>query len=172
MEYLYILLGGSRKGRARTYVNLMIVMLLGGLWHGAAWSYAIWGTFHGAALAIERIVHDQFRIGRQFAFRLFGWVTVFSFVTLAWLLFKLPKFEHVLYYFRAVADNTHLPVNQGTIIFLGLYSLPIILYHALSLLNTKNQYPLGKVEYLIYGFMLFLIITNSGSPGEFIYFQF
>src|ERR1700747_135047 len=53
-EYLYIPLGGNRRGRTRTYVNLMLTMLLGGLWHGAAWTFVIWGGIQGAMLAFER----------------------------------------------------------------------------------------------------------------------
>jgi alginate O-acetyltransferase complex protein AlgI len=53
-DYLYFPLGGNRKGKIRTYVNLMTVMTLGGLWHGAAWSYAVWGIYHGFGLAVER----------------------------------------------------------------------------------------------------------------------
>ena len=53
-EYLYFSLGGNRKGKGRTYLNLLIVMFLGGLWHGAAWSFAVWGLWHGTALVIER----------------------------------------------------------------------------------------------------------------------
>ncbi len=53
-DYLYFPLGGNRKGKIRTYVNLMTVMTLGGLWHGAAWIYAVWGIYHGFGLAVER----------------------------------------------------------------------------------------------------------------------
>ena len=61
-EYLYFPLGGSRKGRLRTYINLTITMVLGGLWHGAAWSYAVWGAFHGFALALERLINDKYKL--------------------------------------------------------------------------------------------------------------
>ena len=54
-DYLYLPLGGNRSGRARTYVNLAIVMVIGGLWHGAAWNFVIWGAIHGALLAFERL---------------------------------------------------------------------------------------------------------------------
>src|SRR5256885_12487742 len=55
-DYLYIPLGGNRQGRARTYVNLMLTMLLGGLWHGANWTFVVWGGIHGAGLAVERFL--------------------------------------------------------------------------------------------------------------------
>ena len=90
-DYLYIPLGGNRKSEIRTYFNLFITMVLGGLWHGAAWSYAIWGLFHGIALAIERFVkHKIFATKNTFLNALYG-VFVFIGVTFAWLLFQLPR---------------------------------------------------------------------------------
>lgn len=59
-NYLYFPLGGNRKGQVRTSINLLIIMVLGGIWHGAAWSFAIWGFYHGAGLAFERLVADRF----------------------------------------------------------------------------------------------------------------
>ncbi len=82
-EYLYIPLGGNRKGKARTYINLMATMLLGGLWHGASWNYVIWGGIHGTSLAAERGLgekHPYFRMpklirgGITFFVVLIGWV--------------------------------------------------------------------------------------------------
>ncbi len=60
-DYLYIPLGGNRKGNARTYLNLMITMLLGGLWHGASWTFVVWGALHGLYLGIERMIKDRFQ---------------------------------------------------------------------------------------------------------------
>ena len=57
-EYLYIALGGNRKGTVRTYVNLFLTMLLGGLWHGANWTFVLWGAWHGGILALERLGED------------------------------------------------------------------------------------------------------------------
>src|SRR5262249_8197610 len=62
-DYLYIPLGGNRKGRVRTYFNLLATMLLGGLWHGAAWTFVAWGGIHGTGLAVERWVRDR-RVAR------------------------------------------------------------------------------------------------------------
>ena len=62
-DYLYIPLGGSRKGRLLTYRNLMLTMLLGGLWHGAAWTFVVWGGIHGVGLSCERFVRDGARLG-------------------------------------------------------------------------------------------------------------
>src|SRR5690606_7281818 len=97
-EYLYIPLGGNRMGALFTYRNLMITMMLGGLWHGAAWSYAVWGFFHGLMLAVERFVKDLGWSMQDKLPRAIHMLFVFSMVTLAWLLFKLPEFTHVIDY--------------------------------------------------------------------------
>jgi alginate O-acetyltransferase complex protein AlgI len=175
MEYLYFPLGGNRKGKFRTYINLMIVMFLGGLWHGAAWSYAIWGSFHGFALAIERFAKDKIKIKIQPSriFKIFKVFLIFGFVTLAWLLFKLPDFHHVIEYFKCIFNNLRAKNDFKIIIYIMLYSSPVLLYHLIYLLKEKPVYnKFRRFEYLLYGMMIFLIIVNSGSSGAFIYFQF
>ncbi|HEX7003365.1 MAG TPA: MBOAT family O-acyltransferase [Trueperaceae bacterium] len=83
-DYLYIPLGGNRRGRRRTYVNLMLVMLLGGLWHGAAWTFVLWGAWHGLLLVGERLLRENGRgprlprrvaVARTFLFVALGWIT-------------------------------------------------------------------------------------------------
>jgi len=89
-DYLYISLGGNRRGRVRTYVNLMLTMLIGGLWHGASWNFVIWGGYHGALLAVERAVWG--REERK------GWVRIplvivtFVLVTVGWVFFRAKTF--------------------------------------------------------------------------------
>ncbi len=81
-DYLYIPLGGNRKGRARTYLNLMLVMLLGGLWHGANWTFALWGLWHGGWLAVERAT------GRARGAGLSGLAVTLLIVLLGWVMFR------------------------------------------------------------------------------------
>lgn len=170
MEYLYIPLGGNRKGKVRTYLNLIITMLLGGLWHGAAWSYALWGLLHGAALALEKLAgYDRPR--RHVAALMAQGLLVFTFVTLAWLLFKLPQFSDVIGFMRSVAHNTAMPADIKNIAGILVYSLPVVGYHAYHVLRPALP-RVRQVEYLTYGVLLFLILVNSGSSGTFIYFQF
>ena len=97
-DYLYIPLGGSRKGTARTYINLALTMLIGGLWHGAAWRFVIWGGIHGVGLAVERFMNeargitDDAPIERGFVpKRLVGWVVTFHIVCFAWVFFRAEK---------------------------------------------------------------------------------
>ncbi len=93
-DYLYISLGGNRKGKVRTYINLMITMLLGGLWHGAAWRFILWGGMHGAALCVHKFLLSHFpRLkptseGMTAGGRLLGGLLTFHFVCLCWIFFR------------------------------------------------------------------------------------
>ncbi len=172
-EYLYIPLGGSRHGAFRTYLNLMLTMVLGGLWHGAAWSYAVWGLAHGLALAVERWLSDRhLLIPASSGGRVLKAVWVFVYITLAWLLFKLPEFSHVIAYLQAIGTNSHKPHDALVISFIALYSIPVLVYHAYYRLRERQLVAVKQWEFIPYGLMLFMIITNSGTSGTFIYFQF
>jgi hypothetical protein len=87
-DYLYIPLGGNRNGRLRTYRNLMITMLLGGLWHGAAWTFVLWGGIHGGALSAERWARERFAGFRLPAWA--AWFVTFHVVCVAWVFFRAP----------------------------------------------------------------------------------
>jgi alginate O-acetyltransferase complex protein AlgI len=89
-DYLYIPLGGNRKGNRRTYVNLMITMLLGGLWHGASWNFVIWGGVHGAALSVNRYWERVVKMKPTPVGRVLAWAATFLFVCAVWVLFRAP----------------------------------------------------------------------------------
>ncbi len=182
-DYLYIPLGGSRRGAARTYVNLFLVMFLGGLWHGAAWSYAVWGTAHGIGLAVERALRGpdgrpKPRAGGGLK-RWLGIFITFNVVSLLWLLFKLPDFSDVLAYVKALGRGTG-GIAPQTAYLLAVFSAPVILYHAWGgagafrerVRQRAGTRVIRLVEGVLLAVLLFLILTNSGSPGAFIYFQF
>jgi alginate O-acetyltransferase complex protein AlgI len=170
-DYLYIPLGGNKKGIVRTCINLLIVMLLGGLWHGAAWSYLIWGGVHGIMLLLERILLKSINFTNR-NFKLMRIMMIFCFVSWAWLLFKLPDFNHVILYSKSIVSNLSLPNSLSIIFFTFLYSLPILLYHFLYLYKEKFLRFKIKYESIIYAVILFLILMNSGGSNAFIYFQF
>jgi alginate O-acetyltransferase complex protein AlgI len=172
-EYLYIPLGGNRKGPIRTYVNLFVVMFLGGLWHGAAWSYAVWGSFHGIALGVERFCASRVYIASNrltSAVKLLG---VFGFVTVAWLLFKLPRFADVIAYWKAFFRNRG-QTQESQLSWIVVWVTPVILYYLLHALKDSRRVrqKIERYEFLIYGCMLFGIALNSGLRTRFIYFQF
>lgn len=175
-EYLYVPLGGNRRGNLRTYLNLMVVMFLGGLWHGAAWSYAVWGSFHGIALAVERLAKARLPEPRSRWARAGAILLTFSFVSMAWLLFKLPRFDQAVSYVQHIFINRHVAttgLGLLTMLCIAVYSLPVLLYHAWYLARAAGwEISVRRYDFAGYGLMLFLIVTNAGPAGDFIYFQF
>ncbi len=184
-EYLYYPLGGNRKGPVRTYLNLIVVMLLGGLWHGAAWSYMVWGGAHGVLLAVERFFgvrrrQDDVRTRRKnplgVALRI---LVTFHIVSLLWLLFQLPRFDQALLFLRELMAfrSGFAPQPIFAVIFFGM---PVVLYHLWAAARPgtwtpwqrRHPAPAGLTRNFIYAVLLVLILINSGSPGAFIYFQF
>jgi alginate O-acetyltransferase complex protein AlgI len=173
-DYLYIPLGGNRKGELRTYLNLFLVMFLGGLWHGAAWTYAVWGSIHGICLMLERLlVKDKIKKeSRSF----FGMIYVFFTITILWLLFKLSDFTYFLLYIKCIFTNFNINYKiGGDELSIVLYATPVIAYHTIYLFRQSNDYfnhLLKKYGFIGYGLMLFSILVNSGVSGDFIHFQF
>ena len=141
--------------------------------HGATWS--------GAVCTVAAWPSNEF--ASQFAFRTFlpppikaavQMISVFLFVTVVWLAFILPDFSHVIEFLKSLVHNRYLGSELGVIARVLLYSLPVVIYHLNYL--ADNAWP-GRqsrayCEPVAYGVMLFLLITNSGSSTEFIYFQF
>lgn len=171
-EYLYFPLGGNRLGQARTYANLIIVMVLGGLWHGAGLSYAVWGAWHGLALAVERpLLNSRFRVSSGVVPSLIRGTIVFSVVTVGWLLFKLPDFNHVIAYLKAILDAPwRLGIsNIGRAVL--LLSLPVVLLHLVHVARQLG-WSAARLREPAYGAMIFLIALNAGPNTPFIYFQF
>lgn len=170
MEYLYIPLGGNKNGKLKMYRNLMITMFLGGLWHGAAWSYAIWGIYHGLLLILERLINEKLPKSK-FEFIILKRIFIFTCITLGWLLFKLPNFADVIKYLNCIYTNIDVHLNWQICINTIIYASPIYIYHLVHLNKYARAYA-QKVEPILYGILLFLIFTNSGISGSFIYFQF
>lgn len=183
MEYLYISLGGNRKGKVRTYVNLLLTMMLGGLWHGAAWSYLVWGTFHGLCLVVERVICGRRKncisIGNSLVAKRISHALSVTFVFLGvmfgWLLFVLPDFSQAIRYVQCIFSNFgKVAFIDPKLMPIVIYSFPVILYHLIYQFHGTEfvkRYVL-RFDYLLYGLMLFLILTNSGSANAFVYFQF
>jgi alginate O-acetyltransferase complex protein AlgI len=165
-EYLYFPLGGSRKGKTRTYLNLTIVMILSGLWHGAAWSFAILGIFHGLALTFENVIRHYIIIKGVIG-KCLQCLLVFSVITIGWLLFKFP-ISTAMSYLHSAGINDAIPADYSAVFCVFVYSMPVIIYHLLYL------YPMlyKRYQYITYGFLLFMLAVNSGPSALFIYFQF
>ncbi len=98
-EYLYISLGGNRKGTIRTYLNLIITMVLGGIWHGASWTYVFWGLLHGVALAIHKIWSNITKSSQKHNSRVASFLSIsvtFMFVSFCWIFFRADSFNNAI----------------------------------------------------------------------------
>jgi alginate O-acetyltransferase complex protein AlgI len=122
-DYLYIPLGGNRKGPSRTYLNLMVVMLLGGLWHGASWNFVIWGAIHGTMLGVERF-RGKDSPYRRLPYPLRVGVT-FVIVCLAWVFFRAPTLPAAVHYLSCLFGLA--PVHPGSAAAAAMMYTP---YHA------------------------------------------
>lgn len=109
-DYLYIPLGGNRKGNARTYINLLFVMFLGGLWHGASWNFVIWGAIYGVFLVIERWSKKN-NIVRVKIPAFFKWGYTYLVVLVAWVFFRAPTLPTAIDYLSSMAGITATPQN-------------------------------------------------------------
>ena len=182
-DYLYIPLGGNRKGKVRTYINLFLVMFLGGLWHGADWKFALWGSLHGVVLALERLV-GQTSWGKKW--RIPQWISIpycLFVVCSLWITFLMPDIEMVKLYFNQVCTNFWASpmsiILNPQVYSIALFSSFIVIYHIWGWIRENKQSQQlvyrGSLSYsgaFVYGFMLFMILTNSGPQCGFVYFQF
>jgi alginate O-acetyltransferase complex protein AlgI len=177
-DYLYIPLGGNRKGPWRTYLNLFIVMFLGGLWHGAAWRFALWGVSHGVLLAIEKAWRDRqgFNDGAESGrvAHLLRMFVTFNVVSFLWLTFLMPDVGQVATYVRTLLTTSTLVTSLQNLYIVAVYALPVAVYHAVAYLRERPIAPvqIAVVRPVSLAAMLMLIVLNSGTAGAFIYFQF
>ena len=177
-DYLYIPLGGNRKGNTRTYVNLGLVMVLGGLWHGASWNFAIWGAIHGAMLAVERLQgKDSLYRRLPTAARV---VITFVTVCIAWVFFRAATLDAALDYLQAML-GLGAP-SAGAALLSGILYTP---YHLLWLAVagftiwglpqtwdfTRRLTPL-KVAWIGGVFVAAILLMTTQSYNPFIYFIF
>jgi len=199
-DYLYIALGGNRKGAVRRYINLGMTMVLGGLWHGASWSFVLWGALHGAYLMVNhgfRALCDRTdwarRLTSRRAFGVVGWVLTMLAVIVAWVFFRAHSLDGALRMLGAMAgagaDATGARVmlwNAGLGFSVGLGWCALLALAAVVLPNSNligervrqwfarsrdARSALGTVALLT---MLFLVLVNAArdSASAFIYFNF
>lgn len=173
-DYLYVPLGGNRVSPRRTYVNLFLVMLLGGLWHGAAWTYVVWGAMHGTALAIERVLGLHRGLERRPWWLRVAWGVVVQVVVLVtWVFFRSATFGGAVQFLRNVARLEWATPNWEMWTAVA-FLVPIIVAHAWTWLvehgHVRPLTPLRRA--VLTGAMLYGILVAYGSTNAFIYFQF
>ncbi len=182
-DYLYIPLGGNRGSAAQTNRNLLITMALGGLWHGAAWTFVLWGVYHGLLLigfrAADRIraVHGWLT-GSSATARVTSWAVMFHLTCFGWLIFRARSAGQLAAMAGRLAGSFSLSsVNfEGLLVPLAMYVTPLLIVHGCEALYDDllvvPRLPAG-VRYSVYAatFYLTMLFGNFGG-AEFIYFQF
>ena len=171
-DYLYIPLGGNRKGDLRTYGNLMATMLLGGLWHGANWTFVIWGGMHGGWLAIERF----FAGGETPRQHWYSRPLVLGMVALAWVFFRARSLPEAAAFLAGVTDLTWKTMYGPTLLFLAGISSMILLLD-LRQERYNEEYAFEKTSSrsrlaLAAAMTIIITLVAASQPNAFIYFQF
>jgi D-alanyl-lipoteichoic acid acyltransferase DltB (MBOAT superfamily) len=189
-DYLYIPLGGNRGGEWKTYRNLFVTFLLGGIWHGAGWTFAFWGALHGGALVLHRI-------WQKYGFRMptvVAWFITFNFINIAWVFFRAVNFESALKVLKGMFMGTLVlpasvatylePLKEAGITFghwSRLYGDPYMIYWLMAgfavvllLPNSMQMKSRFKTNYLYMVMTLFFFsaIFMLYRKSEFIYFNF
>ncbi len=171
-DYLYIPLGGSRSGPIRQVINVVVTMLLGGLWHGAAWTFVVWGGLHGAALAVNHLWGQTgVRLPRPIA-----WLLTLVFVMGCWVLFRAPDFATAGSVLASMAGLK----GVGSIVLDRMYVLALILGGLAATLGpTSHDAALARLRphpWLAVpagiGLGYLMILIGGRLPNVFIYFQF
>ncbi len=175
-DYLYIPMGGNRNGKVRTYVNLFVVFLLCGFWHGAAWNFVVWGVYHGAGLVVERAGFGK--VVKRFP-KVVGNLYLMLFVVIGWVLFRAPDLGYAGTYIGNMFGGGDAAFRSFTplIDFISLDKL------VLMVVGIVASYPVfepmvrrvPEAVRLIFGVLLFVVafmlaMTSAYSP--FIYFRF
>jgi alginate O-acetyltransferase complex protein AlgI len=178
-DYVYIPLGGSRIGTFRTYGNLLLVMLLVGLWHGAAWTFIVWGIYHGGLLIVTRLSIESLPKEGGTQSRLIHWLSVlltFHLICFGWLIFRADSLSQVQALLTRIFTEFHLGGSA-----VSLFST-VFGYVAILLLVQTLQHARGSFDVLVrtpvffkgiaYGALFYLMAMHGGVSDSFIYFQF
>ncbi|PHR24441.1 MAG: hypothetical protein COA36_15490 [Desulfotalea sp.] len=177
-EYLYIPLGGNRKGGIRTAINLAIVMLLGGLWHGASWNFVVWGAIHGVLLGSERLLGKKpFYSGLPKVLRI---MVTFIFILIAWVFFRAETFGLALSYLSSMFGLAIVPESSrllAGIIYSPYYLLAmaiagIVVWKMPQTWDYTKRLTSGKVLSVVLVFILSVAVLSMQSYNPFIYFNF
>ena len=180
-DYLYIPLGGNRRGRLRTDVNLMVTMLLGGLWHGASWTFVVWGGLHGLYLAVERWLKKGFGNAawvHSTAGKVFLGLLTYFLVNITWVFFRADGFGSaqliLLAMFGVIRDGAQVLPTLDLLKVVVVVSALVMthwVHRSIPAEAAAERLP-GWAHGLVWAAMLVLLVLTQGSDNAFIYFQF
>ena len=179
-DYIYFPLGGNRCSKTRWMLNTMIVFVISGLWHGAAYTFLIWGAMHGLCMIVERLVYGN-KIKtieqRPFIVKALQLALTFTIVNFAWIFFRIDNLSDVLLVFQKTLTDPGMPFLDSNTLMMGGVAMVIVFIHDLveekrwnlHLLNSSSRI----VRYLVAAIMACYILSYGVlNGGSFIYFQF
>lgn len=183
-DYLYIPLGGNRLGHTRRYFNIGVTMLLGGLWHGANWTFVIWGALHGLLLILNHFWHalrNKFGVPARtrpfIGWRISGVALTFFCVVITWVFFRADNIDSailVLQGMSTLSQATLPPTRTALLLGLGI-AIVLLAPNTQKIMSHIERHQSGKIG-TIYAMLIAVIATlcvmNFGQDSEFIYFQF
>ena len=181
-DYLYIPLGGNRKGTFRTYLNNFLTMLIGGLWHGAAWKFVFWGAMHGVGLAVNKMCRPfTERFDGKVWFSVVSWTVTMIFVSLLWVFFRAPSWSDSVEIIRTIfsdfgADHI-IPFLQTRTLWVVMmvliivsHSLPGKWYESIDNAFVNSSWIVKLIVFVVV--VQLVIELQSAEVSPFIYFQF
>jgi alginate O-acetyltransferase complex protein AlgI len=176
-DYLYIPLGGNRRGPLRTHANLVAVMLIGGLWHGAAWTFVVWGALHGLFLVGERIVVGlvpAWSIWRAPLVRFVLGLLTFALVCIAWVFFRAGSFAQAFAMCRAMAGMSAGKTNAVTLFAIVPVAILVAVHWSMrdTTLEAVVERTSWPVRTALLSAMVLAILMFPGVDRAFLYFQF
>jgi D-alanyl-lipoteichoic acid acyltransferase DltB (MBOAT superfamily) len=171
-DYLYIPLGGSHHGLTRAVASLVITMVLGGLWHGAGWTFIVWGLIHGICLGIERFVWNPVAERRWWSAAL-GLVLTQACVLIAWVFFRAPAFDVAAVMLRSIAGLSGAsPAFPRDLAMVAPLALPVIAHNVLTRIGDDKLLRLPWLAGALCGVLLALLVVFPSSSSLFIYYTF
>lgn len=166
-DYLYISLGGNRKGPARTYWNLMLTMLIGGLWHGASWTFVFWGGYHGLLLILDKVGQPLWRHLSPIVYR----ATTFLLVVIGWVFFRSTDFYMATSWLKQMFLPTSLSWNVSPVSVAWILCGLIVVFFVPETWDLRLSYSKGWAVAYGFGFVVTYLFMN-GTESVFLYYQF
>ncbi len=176
-DYLYIPLGGSRGSVVQTYRNLAITMLLGGLWHGANWTFVIWGAVHGSWLSLHRAMAGITALWRGWLAQAIKVFVTFQIVCVTWLFFRAENVQQAFGLFGALGNGADVaPISRLGIGIVLVFVLPMVVYEV-WVERRDDLFAITRVPWYLRALFYFCLVLalvwfSAPTASEFIYFQF
>ena len=180
-DYLYISMGGNRKGKLRTYLNLAITMLIGGLWHGAALKFMVWGALHGLALALHKLWSENIKVPASRLGKYVSILITFHFVAFCWMYFRATDMYTAKLMLNNITTNFDLAgIGTRVLAYWKVFALILtgfVIHFLPSNLKNRAEWWYSEASYgvKIVLFVMVIVVIYQATSSDlqpFIYFQF